>query len=260
MPDKIRLALGGYGRMNKIAENIFSDDPDIKVVVAVDPLFTEHLTYPFETFTPEVLDTEHFPAADVWLDFSKADAALENIPKVVERGIKPVIATTGFTEDNEKYLRGVIEKSGTPCLWEANYSIGMYIMKHLVRESAKALPPGYDIEISERHHRKKKDGPSGSLVKILIKSIQEVRDVEPIYREETKDHLRGPQEMGVSYQRGGGNPGRHEVVCCGNKEELIIAHQAFDPAVFIDGAREGILYIHKQDKPGIYGFGDVLRL
>ena len=64
----------------------------------------------------------------------------------------------------------------------------------------------------------------------------------------------------MSYQRAGDNPGRHEVVYAGNKEELIIIHQAFDPSVFIDGAREGILYIHKQDKPGIYGFKDVLGL
>jgi len=260
MTDKIKLALGGYGRMNKIAANTFSDDPDITVVVAVDPTFTEHFVYPFETFHPDVLNTDKFPEVDVWLDFSTADAALENIPKVVARRIKPVIATTGIKGDKAEYLRKVIEDSKTPSLWEANYSLEMFVMKHLVREAARLLPPEYDIEVSERHHRRKKDGPSGSLLNILVKAIREFRDVSVVYREETKDHLRTPEELGVSYQRAGDNPGRHEVVYAGNKEELIIIHQAFDPSVFIDGAREGILYIHKQDKPGIYGFKDVLGL
>jgi len=258
MTDKIRLALGGYGRMNKLAADIFSDDPDITVVVAVDPTFTEHFVYPFETFHPDVLNTDKFPEVDVWLDFSTADAALENIPKVVARRIKPVIATTGIKGDNEKYLREAIEESRVPCLWEANYSLGMFVMKHLVKEASRLLPPEYDTEISERHHRRKKDGPSGSLLNILVKTIQDFRNLRVTYREETKDHLREPTELGTSYQRAGDNPGRHEVVYGGNKEELSIIHQAFDPIVFINGARAGILYIHGQDKPGIYGFKDVL--
>ncbi|MBI2084269.1 MAG: 4-hydroxy-tetrahydrodipicolinate reductase [Candidatus Aenigmarchaeota archaeon] len=256
----IKVALGGYGRMGKIAESYFASDPDIEIVYGVTRNPPTRNSGQFPIYPPEVLLSGDLPTVDMWLDFSRPGGAMQNIPTVVKKRIKPIIGTTGFATEEQQYLRNVLEESGIPCFWDSNFSLGVNVMAYLVEQATKSLQ-GYDVEVGERHHNRKRDGPSGTELNILFNAIRRVREeATETYREPTKDHLRRLEEVGLSYQRAGDNPGRHEVVFGGNREELVISHQVFEPVVFVGGAKTAILWLYEQNTSGIYRFRDILGI
>jgi 4-hydroxy-tetrahydrodipicolinate reductase len=261
MAEKIKIALSGAnGRMGKYAGDFFSKDPEIEISYGIDINTIPRPKGEFQIYpTSEIYN---LPLVDIWLDFSKPPSAVkENIPKVVERKIKPIIATTGFSEEERKYLIGVINEARIPCVWASNFSTGIAVMRYLAKEATRLLGSEYDIETLERHHRMKADGESGTLRDINRDIVSVRSELTPVYREPGQ-HPRKPEELGTSYQRAGkdGNPGFHQVIFGGNQEEVGVHHQAFSPIVFINGARRAIKWLYKKDKPGIYTMNNVLGI
>ncbi len=200
-------------------------------------------------------EMENVLNADVLVDFTTAEAAVENIGVASRKGVKLVVGTTGFTEEHwkkiEEYCRNV------PAVISPNFSVGVNIFWKLI-ESAVQFLKDYDIEILEMHHRFKKDAPSGTALKAAEIIKKHLGDRKLVFGREGVCP-RG-DEIGVFAIRGGDIVGEHTVFFIGMGERIEITHRALSRQAFASGAIKAVKWIAKVDKPGIYGMNDVLGL
>lgn len=174
-----------------------------------------------------------FDEADVVIDFS-APAALETAVNFVRRrGIPLISGTTGCSEAQMDALRELGRT--VPVLYSANYSIGIAIMKRILRDcGAYLLENGFDAELVETHHRQKADAPSGT-AKALIEALDPEGSRELVYGRSGMCR-RGEREIGVHVLRGGTEAGAHSVLFFGEEERLEVSHSAASRRIFARGA------------------------
>lgn len=190
---------------------------------------------------------DKFPEADVIIDFSNPEITLPLIQS--KHNIPLVIATTGEKEAIIDALK--IKAQYTPTFFSANMSYGVHILTELIQYAVPLLKE-YDIELVERHHNKKVDGPSGTLVK-LLDAIQEKRSLYPVTDRTLEDTARAHDDVGISVVRGGTITGEHEVLFAGIDETIQIIHRAQSKDIFANGAIEvAEQLINKQN--GYYTF------
>lgn len=198
-------------------------------------------------------------AADVVIDFSHPQAAAEHLAACRAAGKPLLIGTTGFTP---QVAEAELEAASRDIalLVAPNTSIGVTLLAELVRIAARALPPQFDIEILEKHHRMKLDAPSGTAL-ALARSAVEGRNLPAGEATASVGASRaGPRrqgEIGFAVLRGGDVIGEHEVWFAGPGERLSLAHQAADRAVFARGALRAALWLARQPA-GRYTMRDIL--
>jgi 4-hydroxy-tetrahydrodipicolinate reductase len=199
--------------------------------------------------------------ADVIIDFSSHFGTAGNAPRIAEWGTAWVIGTTGL---NEEELAAIDAAAGkTAVVRSGNMSLGINLLCNLVEAGARALKgKGFDIEITERHHRLKKDAPSGTALMLGeaaaagfdwdLKAVQlDGRTGLPGERPE--------QEIGFHAVRGGDIVGDHTVMLAGMGELLELSHRATSREVFASGALQAARWV--AGKPaGMYSMKDVLGL
>lgn len=220
----MNLLLLGYGAMNKrVAKLAEERGHEITGVV----LKSEKVDIPYPVFT----DLNRLPAADALIDFSHPDLTKQLLES--DLTIPLVIATSGEKEVIVNMLKEKAEY--LPVFYSANMSYGVHILKKIV-EFATPLLASYDIELTEKHHNKKVDAPSGTLVKLYdaIKEIKE--DAEPVYGRHTGDAKRTENEIGIHSVRGGTIVGEHEALYAGHDEVITIQHKAQSKDIFAKGA------------------------
>jgi 4-hydroxy-tetrahydrodipicolinate reductase len=200
---------------------------------------------------PDLL-AEHRPNTVV--DFTGPDSAVEYAAACAEAGVGFVTGTTGFGEDERAALRKTAER--VPVLWAANFSRGIHALRTALAEATGALP-GYDIELTETHHNRKRDAPSGTAT-TLLDDIDEAsgQEHERTYGREG-EQPREDDEIGIHVRRAGGIRGEHEVLFAGNDEVLSFTHRAESRAVFATGALDAAVWLAGRDT-GWYEFGEVL--
>jgi 4-hydroxy-tetrahydrodipicolinate reductase len=173
---------------------------------------------------------------DVVIDFSRADAVGATAEACAAAGVALMIGTTGL--DQATLLR--IDKAAAkiPVLVSANTSVALNVLAELVRQAARSLPPEYDIEIFEAHHRHKVDAPSGTAL-LLGDAAAEGRGERlqrPVTLTGVQAGPRGGGGIGFSVVRGGDVVGEHDVRFLGTGEQLRLSHVATDRAIFARGA------------------------
>ncbi len=193
--------------------------------------------------------------ADVLVDFTTAEGAVENIRIASQKGVKLVVGTTGFTEDHWRKIEEFCKN--VPAVISPNFSIGVNIFWKLVEFAVQFLKD-YDIEILEMHHRFKKDAPSGTALKAAEIIRRYLGDKKLVFGREGVCP-RG-DEIGVFAIRGGDIVGEHTVFFIGMGERIEITHRALSRQAFASGAIRAVKWIANVDKPGIYGMNDVLGL
>ncbi|HUU75959.1 MAG TPA: 4-hydroxy-tetrahydrodipicolinate reductase [Methanoregulaceae archaeon] len=248
------VVCGALGRMGSTVGRLVNESRDLELVGGVD--MTAGSFYGVEV--TEALNINDFLAAkkpDVIIDFTIADAAVENAKAAAKNGAALVVGTTGFSEDQRAEMARAIE-GNVPAVISSNFSIGVNIFWKLIREAAKMLKD-YDIEVIEAHHRYKKDAPSGTARTILQILDEEAGAREKMYGREGMTE-RG-KEIGVHVIRGGDIVGDHAVLFSGNFETIQLSHRAYDRSVFAQGALKAARWVAGK-KPGIYGMDDVLQL
>jgi 4-hydroxy-tetrahydrodipicolinate reductase len=198
--------------------------------------------------------------ADVFIDFS-APAALEaNLDAARAAGRPIVIGTTGLGSDEHR----LIDEAGRSLavLYSANMSLGVNLLAHLVRATAKRLGDDWDIEIAEMHHRHKVDAPSGTAL-LLGQAAAEGRDVSlDEVSDRGRDGMTGarhPGHIGFAALRGGSVAGEHQVIFAGEGERIELGHRAESRAIFARGAIEAALWLRGKP-PGRYSMADLLGL
>lgn len=196
---------------------------------------------------------------DVMIDFSLPEGSLEWVEYCRAHKIKMVIGTTGHTESQEA---AIADAAGTIAIVKAgNYSMGINLLCKLVALAAKTLGDQFDIEVSETHHRFKKDAPSGTAI-MLAKAAcaalgKEYGEVAVLGRGGIQP--RKPGEIGMHALRVGDTVGEHTVYFGNLGETLTLSHSVHTRDTLVRGALRATQWV--MDKPvGLYDMQDVLGL
>jgi 4-hydroxy-tetrahydrodipicolinate reductase len=263
-----RIAIiGAAGRMGRAIVRALADSKDAKLVAAVDRAGSPELGADAGTLAglaPQgvVLQAE-LPAAgaaDVWIDFSAAAAALANVRAAAAAGARIVVGTTGVSAADKEAIAAVART--TAVVLAPNMSVGVNVLIKLVADAARTLGPGYDIEIVEAHHRAKRDAPSGTALRLAEAAAEgSGRDLAKTARYERHGDI-GPrtnEEIGIQTIRGGDVVGDHTVFFLGIGERVEITHKASSRDTFARGAVRAAEWLAGK-APGLYDMRDVLGL
>jgi 4-hydroxy-tetrahydrodipicolinate reductase len=191
--------------------------------------------------------------AEALIEFTSPRATIEHLGYR-----KPlVIGTTGLSEEQ----RARVEEAArtVPIVLAPNMSVGVNLLREVVRELSEKLGSGYDIEVVETHHRNKVDAPSGTALFLgeaaaegRGKSLEEVA----VYgREGHQPRQEG--EIGVHALRGGAVVGEHRLIFYSEGEEVEVVHRALSRRTFAAGALRAAGFVARAE-PGLYSMKDVL--
>lgn len=198
--------------------------------------------------------------ADVLIDFTFPDVTLQNLAVCAELGKMVVSGSTGFTAEQRAAADKFAEK--IPVVLAPNMSVGVNACFKLLKEAAKILGDGFDVEVVELHHNKKKDSPSGTAVRMgEVVADALGRDYNQVanYHREGMCGERTKQEIGMQTVRGGDIVGEHTVYFIGMGERIEISHRAMSRDMFARGAARACQWLNGKT-PGIYDMQDVLEL
>ena len=233
---------GCNGRMGQVISAMAAEDPELEIAAGID-MFDEGKN-PYPVFTEiDKCDV----TADVVIDFSSPKAFDALMDYCVQKELPVVVCTTGLDEKQVAVLKS------------ANMSLGINLLIKLLKEAAAVLAPaGFDVEIVEKHHNRKKDAPSGTAI-ALADSINEALGGEHdyIYDRSQRYEERSPREIGISAVRGGTIVGDHEVIFAGTDEVIEFKHTAYSRAIFAKGALQAARFLAGK-APGYYGMEDVI--
>lgn len=251
----VRMIMHGCnGAMGRVITQLAAEDAELEIVAGIDVTEGADLGYPvFHS-----LDACTVPA-DVVVDFASAKAVDGLLDYCEAKGLPLVLCTTGLSEEQIARVSEVSKK--TAVLRSANMSLGVNLLMKLVQDAARVLAgSGFDIEIVEKHHRRKKDAPSGTAL-ALADSINEAMDqaYHYTYDRSGRSEARDPEEIGISAVRGGTIVGEHDVIFAGTDEVITFTHTAYSRAIFAKGALAAAKFLAGK-KPGLYGMADVVGL
>ncbi|MBO7721367.1 MAG: 4-hydroxy-tetrahydrodipicolinate reductase [Kiritimatiellae bacterium] len=192
------------------------------------------------------------------IDFSHRSAVPASVAKAAAAGIPYVLGTTGLTAAEQAAVAAAAAR--IPVVQSGNYSLGVNLMLGLVRKTAEALGAEYDVEITEMHHRRKKDAPSGTALMLAgaVAAGRGVKDGRKIIYGRHGDVGERPEgEIAVHAIRGGSVVGDHTVMFAGDVERLEITHRAQSREAFAAGAVRALEWAAGRS-PGIYSMQNVL--
>jgi 4-hydroxy-tetrahydrodipicolinate reductase len=236
----MNIALIGYGKMGKAIEEIALQKGH-EIVLKIDVENQHDLTI------------ENLQKADVAIEFTGPENALNNINKCIDANIPVVSGSTGWLQhwpEVEKYCR---EKNGT-LLYASNFSIGVNIFFEVNKRLAALISkqPAYDVTIEEIHHTAKKDSPSGTAITLAEQIIKEIpRKSTWINEPSTND-----EALVINSIRMDPAPGTHTVKYSSGVDDIAITHTAHNRKGFAGGAILAAEFL--QRKKGIFHMKDVL--
>lgn len=195
---------------------------------------------------------------DVVVDFSSADGARVAAAVCAAKGAALVSGSTGLREEDATLLQEAARK--TAVLRASNFSLGVAALRVALRAALASVPFSWDVEIVERHHRLKKDSPSGTAL-TLAADVRAARSLPETALRHGRSGLIGPRsssEIGMHAVRGGTWVGDHQVLLSGESEWIELRHVAQDRGAFAQGALAATRFL-VDAAPGMYTLEDVLR-
>jgi 4-hydroxy-tetrahydrodipicolinate reductase len=233
----VKVALAGHGQMGR----------------EVDAVLRERGHSPVG-----ILRGTGFPAGcAVGIDFTGADAVVPNVKRAMAAGACYVVGTTGWDAQKDE-VRKLVEDAGGGLVYGANFSVGMNLFYRIVRETAALMAKfaDYDPYLLERHHRKKKDAPSGTgrqLAEIVASSGGKRSEIVTSLGPEA---LTDPQ-FNVASVRAGGIVGDHTVGWDSGGDEILLEHRARSRRGFALGSVLAAEWI--ATRTGFHSFDAVLE-
>jgi len=263
----VKICVVGFGNMGRcvaeMANNMHNNSEGVKLSAVIDTnAGLAGQIVPGSDMEVEICrlgySGEYFGDADVIVDFS-SPSGFDGRANMAGSLKKPfVIGTTSLSEANRECLRRISEQ--VPCILAPNFSIEVNIQFATIARIVRALGDDYDIEIIERHHRKKADAPSGTAI-YLAEIIKQARkgNLRFVYGREGKVGPRASDELGIHAVRGGAIFGTHEVLFAGPGGNFQIITEIHSRDSFAKGALLAVKWVIKQG-PGLYDMQDVLGL
>jgi 4-hydroxy-tetrahydrodipicolinate reductase len=202
-----------------------------------------------------VVATEDPPgSAEALIEFTTPGATVAHL----SYGRPHVIGTTGLSEDQIAEVEKAAQS--VPVVLAPNMSVGVNLLRDVVRELSAKLGENYDIEVVESHHRDKKDAPSGTAL-FLAQAAAEGRnrnlDEVAVYGREGLSPRRGG-EIGIHALRGGAVVGEHRLIFYSTGEEVEVTHRALSRRTFAEGALRAAGFAAGA-RPGLYSITDTIN-
>lgn len=196
----------------------------------------------------------------VLIEFSTPEASLAHLRVAAAQGARAVVGTTGFTPAQREEIRALAERA--TILLAPNMSVGVTLALRLLPIMARALGDDYDVEITEIHHRYKKDAPSGTalrMAEVVAEALGRDLAKVAVHGRQGLPGERTKQEIGIFSLRSGDVVGEHTVSFGAPGERLELTHRAHTRDTYARGAIRAARYVIGRG-PGLYSMQDVLGL
>jgi 4-hydroxy-tetrahydrodipicolinate reductase len=203
---------------------------------------------------------EALAGCDVLIDFSSPDATVAHARAAAKAHKPMVIGTTGLDEAQTADLNQAASEFA--CVYAPNMSMGINVLCKLVAEAARALGLDYNVEITEIHHRFKRDAPSGTakrLAAVIAEQLGLSAERDFVYGREGITGERPRDQVAVHALRGGDVVGDHTVTFAGDGERIELVHRAQSRDIYARGALVAAKFVVDK-QPGMYDMSDVLGL
>ena len=245
------LVCGIGGKMGENIVALLNGDTGAQVVCGVDLHKPENCKVPVYSSFDGVEEK-----VDVIIDFSSPAVIKSELDWAVKNGVPAVIASTGFTAEQLKFIDCCAEKIAI--FRTANFSLGVNLLVKLVREAAEALGESFDIEIIEKHHNKKVDAPSGTALMLADSANKAFGNAKSYLNGREGNAGKRGNEIGLHAVRGGTIVGEHDVMFAGEDEIITLSHSARSKRVFAAGAVKAAKWLAGKSS-GKYDMTDVLE-
>src|SRR5210317_1069073 len=232
---KINLAISGcLGRMGQQLIKSSRSDKDINLVSLTE---SRLINKKFNGIKPELNSKNAFKKANVIIDFTIPKCTFEILEIASQLNKKVVIGTTGFTKKEEDLIKKFSKK--IPILKAGNMSLGINLLMYLTEIASASLGDKYLSKVFEIHHKHKKDYPSGTAL-MLGKGIAvgKNKDFYKLIGKKFLNKKTFPYGSKINFNsiRKGEIIGEHEVLFSSGKEIIKLNHEAFDRALYSEGA------------------------
>lgn len=228
---RTRIALIGMGRMGR-ALDALAPERGLEIVARLDAREMQR-----------GLQLADLAGADVAIEFTRPESAVDNACACLQLRCPVVIGTTGWGQRRTELDTAVLA-TGTPALWSPNFSLGVQLFMAFVEDAARRLRaiPQFDAHLIETHHTAKLDAPSGTALALGERLGAGLGTTVPI-----------------TSVRVGSVPGTHEVVFDAPFEQIRLVHEARDRRVFADGALAAAQWLAGGRSPALYTMQDMLQ-
>ena len=254
---KINLAITGC--MGRMGQQLIKSSKKNKYFKLVTLTENRLVNKKFNGIRPELNSDIAFKKIDVIIDFTVPECTLEILRIASKLKKKVVIGTTGFNRNQENQIKKFSKK--IPILKAGNMSLGVNLLMYLTEIASKSLNEEYLSKIFEVHHKHKKDYPSGTAL-MLGKGIADGKK-KTLYRLMGKKFLNKKsfpygKKINFNSLRKGEIIGEHEVKFSSGKEIITLNHEAFDRALYSEGALTAAKWLVNK-KPGLYSMRNLLN-
>ena len=254
---KINLSITGcLGRMGQQLIKSSKKTKSFKVVSVTE---NRIVNKKISGLRPQLNSKSAFKKANIIIDFTVPKCTLEVLKIASKLKKRVVIGTTGFTKKEENLIKKYSRK--IPILKAGNMSLGINLLMYLAEITSKSLGGNFLSKVFEVHHKYKKDYPSGTAL-MLGKGIA-LGKKEDFYKLVGKKYLNKktfPYSKKINFNsiRKGEIIGNHKVLFSSGKETITLDHEAFDRALYSEGAFTAAKWLMSK-KPGLYSMRDVLN-
>jgi 4-hydroxy-tetrahydrodipicolinate reductase len=236
----MKIALIGYGKMGREIEKI-AEERNHQVILKIS--------------RENISAFSEISKADVAIEFTTPESALENIVKCFDAQTPVVVGTTGWFNKLEEAKNLCNSKNGA-LLYASNFSVGVNLFFKLNKYLSALMNnhPEYEVSMEETHHTQKKDAPSGTAITLAEGIIENIKSKTAW----VKENASMPNEIAITSHRVENVPGTHEILYSSPIDEIKISHIAKNRKGFALGAVLAAEFL--AEKKGIYTMDDVLKL
>ena len=208
---------------------------------------------------PKLNSSEAFKKSNVIIDFTIPKCTLEVLKIAAKQKKRMVIGTTGFTLKEENLIKKISKK--IPILKAGNMSLGINLLMYLTEIASKSLGKNFLSKVFEAHHKFKKDHPSGTALMLGEGiAIGKNKNFYGIVGKKYLNKKKFPYGKKINFNsiRKDKIIGEHEVLFSSGKEVIRLNHEAFDRALYSEGALAAANWLMKK-KPGLYSMRDLMN-
>jgi len=254
---KINITItGALGKMGKILIKRLSKKKNLKLFSLTDLKSGKNIN----GIKIQKNNLEAFKKTDVIIDFSRPKSSLQILNYAKKLKKKVVIGTTGFTKNQNNLIKNYSKKIAV--FKSGNMSLGINLLEYIVSIFSKKIPKNYQIGITDNHHKRKVDYPSGTALMLAnVISRSKNKNLESIKGKIFLNKSGSLQKNKINFfiTRKGNTIGKHSVNFNNNVENIELKHTAFSRDLFADGALNAAEWISKKNK-GLFNMQDMLGL
>ncbi len=254
---KINLTVTGcMGRMGQQIIKSIKSDKNFKIISLTE---SKKINKKINGIKVDLNTEQAFKKANLIIDFTIPKCTLEVLKIASKLKKRVVIGTTGFTKKEENFIKKISKK--IPILKAGNMSLGINLLMYLTEIASSSLGKNFLSKIFEVHHKHKKDYPSGTAL-MLGKGVATGKN-KNFYKLIGKKYLNKKtfpygNKINFNSLRRGEIIGEHEVKFSSGKEIITLNHEAFDRALYSEGALLAAKWLMNK-KPGLYSMRDLMN-